>query len=82
MELENKPITLEDRESKEVSLTKIHVEKYYDRDENDALIHQVNYDNPPSKKLSDPSKLILKPLPCGLEYTSLETLRLSYHIRI
>ena len=38
LELENELITLEERESKEVSLTKIHIEKYYDRDEHDALI--------------------------------------------
>ena len=65
--IENEPITLEDRESKEVSLTKIHVEKYCD-----ALISQVTYGDPSLKKPSEPPKPILKPLPCGLGYTFLK----------
>ena len=55
-------------ESKEVNLTKIHEEKYYDRNEHGVLISQVTNDNPPLEKLSDPPKLILEPLSCGLEY--------------
>ena len=33
MELEKEAITLEDREPNEESITKIHISKYYDRDE-------------------------------------------------
>ena len=51
-----------------MSLTKIHVEKYYDRDEHDALITKVTYDNSSLEKLSDPPKLISEPLPFSLEY--------------
>ena len=50
----------------EVSLFKIHVEKYYDKDEHDALINQVTYGDLPLKKPSEPLKPILKPLPSRL----------------
>ena len=53
IELENEPIILEERESKEVSLTKICVEKYYDRDEHEKILLLVIYDDSPLKKLSD-----------------------------
>ena len=51
-----------------MSLSKIHVEKYYDKDEHDALISHVTYGDPPLKKSSEPLKPILKPLNSRLEY--------------
>ena len=66
MELEKESITLEERESMEVSLFKIQVEKYYDKDEHDALINQVTYGDPPLKKPSEPLNPILKLLPSRL----------------
>ena len=71
IELKNEPITLEERESKEVSLTKIRVEKYYDRDEHEKILLLVIYDDPPLKKLSDHLKSILKSFSSRLEYTFL-----------
>ena len=38
MELDKELILLEDKEFKKVSLTTIHVENYYDRNEHDALM--------------------------------------------
>ena len=82
IELENELITLEERDSKEVSLTKIQVEKYYDRDEHEKILPLVIYDDPPLKKLSEHLKSILKPLSSRLSIHPLETLSLSYHMRI
>ena len=82
IELENEPITLEERDSKEVSLTKTQLEKYYDRDEHEKILPLVIYDDPPLKKLSEHLKSILKPLSSRLSIHPLETLSLSYHMRI
>ena len=71
MELGKEPMTLKDREPKDMSITNIHVEKLYDGDEHDALMSQVTYGDPPLKKPSEPLKPILKPLPSGLKYASL-----------
>ena len=70
MESKKESITLEDRESKEVSLTKIHVENYYDRNEHDALMSQFD-DDPFLEKPRDPPKLILEPFPNELKYAFL-----------
>ena len=53
MELEKEPITLEDRELKEVSTKETPIEKYLDEDMQDALMIQFD-DDPFLQKPSDP----------------------------
>ena len=82
MQLEKQPITLKDKEPKEMSIIEIPLEKHYDRTIQDApyieeivehenILPLVINDNPPLEKLSEPLKPILEPLSSMLEYASL-----------
>ena len=87
MELENKPITLEDEEPKEMSIIEIPRDKHYDRAMHDTtyikelvehrstwneeVLPLVINDDPPLEKPTDPPKLISEPLPSELKYVFL-----------